>query len=49
MFFPLGEKNSRSQLKIIFKFNCSVYCEIQTLLFEMMFNFDFKFVFLKYF
>ena len=42
-FFPNLVNKFLSQLKMIF--NCSILCEIQTLLFEMMFEFDFKFLF----
>ena len=42
-FLNLKKKNSQSKLKIIF--NSSIHCEIQTLLFEMVFNFDYKLLF----
>ena len=43
-FFPnLEKKNPQSLQKIIF--NSAIHCEIQTLLFEMMFNFDSKLLF----
>ena len=43
-FFPnLVKKIPNHHMKIIF--NSSIRCEIQTLLFEMMFNFGFKLLF----
>ena len=43
LFPQFEEKNSQSKLNIIF--NRSIPCEIQNLLFEMVFSFDYKLLF----
>ena len=43
-FFSQFEEK-KSQSKLFFFFNSSIHCEIQTLLFEIVFRFDYKLLF----